>query len=84
MNEETLREDFEKEFGESKYYGASKSRRNEIADFWLTKFQEREAQLWQEMEDMKAYQCKYPELCEKYNEGIEDCQSYLSLPVNKE
>lgn len=80
MNEETLREEFEKEFGESKYYGASRSRRNEIADFWLTKFQEREAQLWQKMEEMKYNRPMYA----FSKDAITDCQSLLSLPVNKE
>ncbi len=84
MNEETLREEFEKEFGESKYYGASRSRRNEIADFWLTKFQEREAQLWQKMDDMKGEEKINGGFIELRNSVITKCQSLLSLPVNKE
>jgi len=79
MNEETLRDLFEEytvSSGIDTYGTASVTK--EISDWWLTKFQEREAQLWQKMEEMKEVNRFH------YNQGILKAQSLLSLPVNKE
>jgi len=103
MNEETLFLEWSEAVDElgvqgfgSKGHSVVYQFRGEIFDWWLARFQEREQELWQAMEEMKkvCLNC-YPEdetverkvECYGYDElhnlALTKAQSLLSLPVNK-